>query len=178
MSETPAAQQPMCPCACHEDGEPYCEECFESGGHHSPADWMEAAWKEFEQGYSDHDEFIAALARHAPPTEGQPRIVCLCGSTRFRGAFEAANFAETMAGRIILSVGCFMHADAVPITAEQKVALDQLHKRKIDLADEVLVLDVDGYIGSSTRSEIDYAITHGKPVRYLSQEAAAPKVKP
>jgi len=52
-------------------------------------------------------------------------------------------------------------------TPEQKIALDELHKRKIDLADEVLVLNVNGYIGSSTRSEIEYAKQHNKPVRYL-----------
>ena len=104
-----------------------------------------------------------------------PRIVCLCGSTRFKDAFDEANYRETMAGRIVLSVGFMMHAtgnkhgEGVGATAEQKIGLDELHKRKIDLCDEVFVLDVDGYIGTSTRSEIDYAVAHGKPVVYLSQ---------
>lgn len=97
----------------------------------------------------------------------RPRIVCLCGSTRFKQAFEEANWNETLGGNIVLSVGCFMHADSKPITMPQKFALDELHKRKIDLADEVLVLNVGGYIGQSTRSEIEYAEAHGKPVRYL-----------
>lgn len=104
-----------------------------------------------------------------------PRIVCLCGSTRFKDAFDEANYRETMAGRIVLSVGFMMHAtgnkhgEGVGATPEQKICLDNLHKRKIDLCDEVFVLDVDEYIGTSTRSEIDYAIAHGKPVVYLSQ---------
>ena len=107
---------------------------------------------------------------------GVPRVVCLCGSTRFFHEFQVANFRETMAGKIVLSVGFYAgspgemkqeHGDGVGITAEEKVMLDELHKRKIDLADEVLVLNVGGYIGTSTRGEIDYAMTYGKPVRYL-----------
>lgn len=97
-----------------------------------------------------------------------PKIVCLCGSTRFMDAFRKANLDETMAGRIVLSVGCDTKSDDdLRITPEQKIALDELHKRKIDLADEVYVLNVAGYIGSSTRSEIEYAEKTGKPIRYL-----------
>jgi len=106
-----------------------------------------------------------------------PRILCLCGSTRFYEEFHRANFRETMRGHIVLSVGFYPHASSsvaahgedVGITPEEKVALDELHKRKIDLADEVLVLNVGGYIGSSTRSEIEYAEAHGKAIRYMEQ---------
>ena len=103
----------------------------------------------------------------------RPVIVCLCGSTRFKDAFDEAIYLETMAGRIVLSVGFYMHATGnrhgqeVGATPAQKIGLDELHKRKIDLCDEVLVLNVGGYIGESTRSEIDYAIAHGRQVRYL-----------
>ena len=98
----------------------------------------------------------------------RPTIVCLCGSTSLPRAFQEANFRETLAGKIVLSVGCSDKSDdELRITEEQKGMLDELHKRKIDLADEVLVLNVCGYIGSSTRSEIAYALEHGKPVRYL-----------
>jgi deoxycytidylate deaminase len=104
----------------------------------------------------------------------RPRIVCLCGSTRFYAAFQEANYRETMAGRIVLSVGFYPHAKAeaghgegVGHDSVEKIALDALHKRKIDLADEALVLNVGGYIGESTRSEINHALTSGKPVRYL-----------
>lgn len=107
------------------------------------------------------------------PRVPRPTIVCLCGSTRFYAAFQEANYRETMAGRIVLSVGHYPHSpgeahgESAGCTADQKVALDELHKRKIDIADEVLVLNVGGYIGESTRSEIEYATAHGKPVRYL-----------
>ena len=108
----------------------------------------------------------------------RPTIVCLCGSTRFYDAFVRANFQETMAGRIVLSVGFFAnaspeqwaireHGELVGITHEQKHMLDELHKRKIDLADEVLILNVGGYIGDSTRSELLHARTQGKRVRWL-----------
>jgi len=85
-------------------------------------------------------------------------------------AFFDAGWEETLEGKIVLSVGVCKHAEhhggeaLGPVTAAM---LDELHKRKIDLADEVLILNVGGYIGKSTRSELEYAIAHGKPVRYL-----------
>jgi hypothetical protein len=99
----------------------------------------------------------------------RPIVVCLCGSTKFKQAFIDANFRETMQGKIVLSVGWFSHADGniYTPTEEEKVMLDELHKRKIDLADEILVLNVDGYIGESTRSEINYASRNGKWIRFL-----------
>lgn len=97
-----------------------------------------------------------------------PEIVVLCGSTRFFDAFAQANYDLTLEGRIVLTVGCDTKSDqGLGITDQQKSALDELHKRKIDLADRVLVLNVGGYIGSSTRSEIAYAEALGKPVSYL-----------
>jgi len=103
----------------------------------------------------------------------KPKIVCLCGSTRFRDEFQIANYEESMKGNIVLSVGFYMHSSEVihsqelGCTADQKIAQDELHKRKIDLADEVLVLNVSGYIGESTANEIAYAEQHNKPIRYL-----------
>lgn len=93
-----------------------------------------------------------------------PRIVCLCGSTRFADAFRQANLEQTVAGHIVLSIGCDMKTLG---EVASKADLDELHKRKIDLADEILVLNVGGYIGESTRSEIEYALQNGKPVRWL-----------
>ena len=112
--------------------------------------------------------------------EELPRVVCLCGSTRFYDAFQKANFEETIAGRIVLTVGFHPHGDvaktehgeAVGVTAEEKVLLDRLHKRKIDLADEVLVLNVGGYIGDSTKSEVVHAWRTDKPVRWLEPDKA------
>jgi hypothetical protein len=123
---------------------------------------------------------IIAPTDQPAPDAPRPRIVCLCGSTRFKDAFDEANYQETMAGHIVLSVGFYMHAtgnkhgEQIGATPDQKVRLDELHKRKIDLADEILVLNVGGYIGDSTRSEIDYAERHGKPVRWLEPVATKP----
>jgi hypothetical protein len=97
----------------------------------------------------------------------RPRIVCLCGSTRFRDAFEAASRGETLAGRIVLSVGMFGHTEGIDMDVPIKARLDQLHLRKIDLADEILILNVGGYIGVSTRREYEYARALDKPVRFL-----------
>jgi hypothetical protein len=104
----------------------------------------------------------------------RPTVVVLCGSTRFGDAFREANLRETLAGRIVLSIGCDMHSDAEVFAHMDgderdlvKDRLDSLHKRKIDLADEVLVLNVGGYMGDSTRSEVDYAQRLGRPIRWL-----------
>jgi len=104
-----------------------------------------------------------------------PTVVCLCGSTRFSEEFKKQNLLETIKGNIVLSIGCDTKSDSDLIalgklTEEAKQKLDELHKRKIDLADEIFVLDVDGYIGSSTRSEIEYAKNIGRRIRYLSSE--------
>jgi hypothetical protein len=111
-----------------------------------------------------------------------PKIVCLCGSTKFYREFQVANFQETMKGKIVLSVGFYAHAPTdwqlkehgqhVGITSEEKQKLDELHKRKIDLADEVLILNVGGYIGESTRSELEYARNLNKEIRFLDEKAA------
>ena len=108
----------------------------------------------------------------APKTNGKPAIVCLCGSTRFGEAFQQANLRETLAGRIVLSTGSNSKSDTEllatgELTEEAKANLDGLHRHKIDLADEVLILNVGGYIGKSTRSEIEYAELKGKAIRYL-----------
>ncbi|WP_243398410.1 hypothetical protein [Deinococcus koreensis] len=106
----------------------------------------------------------------------RPAIVCLCGSVRFLEAFDAASLAETLAGRIVLSVGSHRQRDEdalAHLSAEaQREALSRLaglHRAKIDLADEVLVINVSGYVGESTRAEIDYARAQGKRVRWLEQ---------
>ena len=100
----------------------------------------------------------------------KPKVVVLCGSTRFMDTFFEAGWSETLKGHIVLSVGVVTtsadHAgEALGVEAVQM--LDELHWRKIDLADEVLVLNVGGYIGFSTQREIDYAELIGKPIRYL-----------
>lgn len=112
----------------------------------------------------------------------KPIIVCLCGSTRFKDEFVAANLRETLAGKIVLSIGCDMRTDAEIFgmlspdqetwpeeTKDIKKRLDELHFRKIELADEVLILNKNGYIGYSTRNELNHAKRLGKVIRYLEE---------
>lgn len=97
---------------------------------------------------------------------GNYHVITLCGSTRFKEDFERVNKKLTLAGNIVLSVGCFGHSGDV-FTEEQKVMLDDIHKRKIDMADEIFVINKNGYIGDSTKSEIAYAYEHKKPVVFM-----------
>jgi hypothetical protein len=102
------------------------------------------------------------------------KIVCLCGSTRFKDAFIEANRDETLKGHIVLSVGMFGHQEGIDMDGPIKSSLDELHMDKIDLSHEVLVLDVDKYVGESTAREIRYARQSGKPVRFWSEERPIP----
>jgi len=98
----------------------------------------------------------------------KPKVICLCGSTRFYQTFADENLRLTLLGFIVLSIGCNTKSDtSLHLNRRTKLMLDELHKRKIDLSDSILILNVNGYIGKSTRSEIDYAISIGCPVRYL-----------
>lgn len=106
-----------------------------------------------------------------PLLRTMPRIVCLCGSTRFYDAYQEAYYRETLAGKIVLSVGFApqsqTHGEEIGCTPEQKKGLDELHLRKIDIADEVLFLNVGGYMGESTRRELEYARKAGKMICFL-----------
>ena len=102
-------------------------------------------------------------------------IITLCGSTRFKDEFMEAQKRLTLEGNIVISVGLFGHSgdrevwenmDEGTLT-KTKEMLDDMHKRKIDMADEIIVINVGGYIGDSTRSEIQYAKDHNKKVNYL-----------
>ena len=109
--------------------------------------------------------------------EGRYKVITLCGSTRFKDEFMEAQKRLTLEGNIVISVGLFGHSgdnevwenmDEGTLT-KTKEMLDDMHKRKIDMADEIYVINVGGYIGSSTRSEIEYAVEKGKLVRYLDE---------
>ena len=100
---------------------------------------------------------------------GNYKVITLCGSTRFKEDFERVNRELTLAGNIVISVGCFGHSGDV-FSDEQKIMLDDIHKRKIDMADAIYVINKDGYIGDSTRSEIKYAIAHGKQVILMEDD--------
>lgn len=103
------------------------------------------------------------------------KVITLCGSTRFKDEFMKAQKDLTLKGNIVISVGLFGHSgddevwenmDEETLT-KTKEMLDDMHKRKIDMADEIFVINVGGYIGDLTKSEIEYATKTGKKVNYL-----------
>lgn len=103
------------------------------------------------------------------------KVITLCGSTRFKDDFMRVQKELTLKGNIVISVGLFGHSGDDEVwdgmdegtLSKTKEMLDDMHKRKIDMADEIFVINVDGYIGDSTKSEIEYAIKTGKKVNYL-----------
>ena len=102
---------------------------------------------------------------------GKYEVITLCGSTRFKDAFMEAQKRLTLDGNIVISVGLFGHSGDDEVWTEgTKEMLDDMHKRKIDMADEIFVINVGSYIGSSTRSEIEYAMATGKAITYLESE--------
>lgn len=99
---------------------------------------------------------------------GNYKVITLCGSTKFKDEFMRKQKDLTLQGYIVISVGLFGHSGDDEVWTEgTKTMLDDMHKRKIDIADEIFVINVGGYIGESTKSEIIYAISIGKKVRYL-----------
>ena len=106
---------------------------------------------------------------------GEYKVITLCGSTRFKDEFYKAQKELTLKGNIVISVGLFGHSGDSEVwenmtedtLTKTKVMLDDMHKRKIDMADEIFVINKNGYIGDSTKSEINYAIQTGKKVNYL-----------
>ncbi len=109
--------------------------------------------------------------------QGKYPVITLCGSTRFKDEFIKTQKKLTLEGNIVISVGLFGHSGDQEVwesmdegtLTKTKEMLDDMHKRKIDMADAIFVLNVGGYIGESTRSEIEYAYKHGKEVRYLEE---------
>lgn len=107
--------------------------------------------------------------------QGNYPIITLCGSTRFKEEFMEVQKRLTLEGNIVISVGLFGHSGDDEVwdgmdegtLSKTKEMLDDMHKRKIDMADEIYVINVGGYIGDSTRSEIEYAKENGKRIRYL-----------
>ena len=107
----------------------------------------------------------------------QYKVITLCGSTKFKDEFLQVQKDLTLQGNIVISVGLFGHSkdnevwenmDEGTLT-KTKEMLDDMHKRKIDMADEIFVINVGGYIGESTKSEIEYAKSTGKKINYLEK---------
>lgn len=135
-------------------------------------------------GMSNNNELRSVLGDHFPT------VVALCGSTRFWREFQAASLRETLAGKIVLSIGAASgtddeHFGNLPRDDYDRIKamLDELHLRKIDLADEVLILNCEQYIGESTARELAYAHERGKTIRFLEplpaeRESAPPDPAP
>jgi hypothetical protein len=107
----------------------------------------------------------------------RPDVVTLCGSTRFKEAFEAETRRLTLDGYIVIGVGLFGHIEGLDMGTDEepswtKRMLDELHLRKIDLADRVHVINVGGYVGTSTAREVAYAHANGKTVTYMEGDHA------
>jgi hypothetical protein len=99
---------------------------------------------------------------------GKYKVITLCGSTKFKDDFIRVQKELTLQGYIVISVGLFGHSGDDEVWTEgTKEMLDDMHKRKIDMADEIFVINKNGYIGESTKGEIEYAIKTGKEVNYL-----------
>ena len=99
---------------------------------------------------------------------GKYKVITLCGSTKFKDAYIKAQKDLTLQGNIVISVGLFGHSGDDEVWSEgTKAMLDDMHKRKIDMADEIYVINVGGYIGESTKNEIEYAMKNGRKVNYL-----------
>ena len=100
--------------------------------------------------------------------EGKFKVITLCGSTKFKDDFMREQKRLSLEGNIVISVGMFGHSgDNEVLSPGVKEMLDEMHKRKIDMADEIFVINKNGYIGSSTKSEIEYAIKTNKKVNYM-----------
>jgi hypothetical protein len=101
---------------------------------------------------------------------GRFKVITLCGSTKFKDDFLREQKRLTLEGNIVISVGLFGHSGDNEVWTEgTKEMLDEMHRRKIDMADEIFVINKDGYIGTSTRGEIEYAIETNKKVNYMEK---------
>lgn len=94
-------------------------------------------------------------------------VITLCGSTKFKDDFMRV--AEDLAykGNLVINLAAFSHSGGRIPTEEDKKMLDQIHRQKIDMSDMIMVINKDGYIGESTRSEIEYARENGKEILYM-----------
>lgn len=102
---------------------------------------------------------------------GKYPVITLCGSTRFKEQFLEMQKRLTLQGNIVISVGLFGHSGDEEVWADGvKTMLDDMHKRKIDMADGIYIINPGGYIGESTRNEIEYARRQGKTIEYLEEQ--------
>ena len=95
------------------------------------------------------------------------RIITLCGSIKFKDEFMKVQEKLTLDGNIVFTPNFFNNVRKEDIDEKMKKMLDEMHKQKIDMSDEIYIINLGGYIGESTKAEIEYAKTKGKNISYL-----------
>ena len=94
-------------------------------------------------------------------------IITLCGSIKFKDEFLKVQEKLVLEKNIVFTPNFFSNISKEEISLETKKMLDEMHKQKIDMSDEIYVINQEGYIGESTKLEIEYAKSKGKKITYL-----------
>lgn len=143
-----------------------CESCYEEEKAEiekdEELDDLETRLQDAEYDVNDCKKELRKLGKEVP------KIICLCGSLRFKQEFGKKELELVVSGNIVLTP-CCMYVDAQRTDSfmEHKSQFDKMHFAKIDICDEVFVINKDGYIGDSTRNEIEHAFKKGKVINYL-----------
>ena len=128
-------------------------------------------------GFATKENIEKYSLRDKEYNENKYKVITLCGSTKFKDEFIKVQRELTLDGNIVISLSLFGHSgdsevwegmDEGTLTKTKRM-LDEMHRRKIDMSDEIFVINVGGYIGDSTKSEIEYAKRKGKIVKYLEE---------
>lgn len=109
--------------------------------------------------------------------ENKHYVITLCGSTKFESEFIEIAQELTLKGNVVLCPVIFTHRDSVGITDDKKKILDSIYQKKIDMADEIIIINKNGYIGDSTMKEIEYSIRNNKKIYYLYNCSSEDKYK-
>lgn len=117
---------------------------------------------------NDRAEFDRKFKSTRRRKQKEFNIITLCGSTKFKKEYIKCEKELTLKGNIVLTVGLFGHSGNGEVWMDNKKELmDRMHLRKIDMSDEIFVINKGGYIGESTYKEIEYATKKGKKITYL-----------
>lgn len=103
-------------------------------------------------------------------SDTRPTIICLCGSMKFQTEFERVAKEQTLKGRIVFTLAFFIGSDGENLEKEQRTLLQHLHRHKIKLSDEILVINPNGYIGEATQKDIEFAENLGKRIEYMEPQ--------
>lgn len=129
-------------------------------------------------GFATKENIEKYSLRDKEYNENKYKVITLCGSTKFKDEFIKAQRELTLHGNIVISLSLFGHSGDSEVwenmdegtSTKTKKMLDEMHRRKIDMSDEIFVINVGGYIGDSTKNEIEYAKRKGKIVKYLEEK--------